>query len=1256
MEFNEFTNQYKLNKTLRFELRPQGRTLELIRQNAIISSDEGLAEAYQKVKKIIDEYHRYYIETQLANLQLQCEEQKDAKGKGKFNSLAEYYALRSDESDSGKKNFKKVKELLRKQVSDCLQKSAVYKTIFKKELIQVDLINFVNGLDISEEEKSKRKKLIELFNNFTSYFVGFHQNRENMYTFEEKSTSIAYRLINENLPKFIDNISVFDKISEVAELKDKINQLTDDFSSYLGGVCVENVFKLEYFNKVVTQRQIEVYNALIGGRSEGDKKIQGLNEYINLYNQKHAEARLPRFKVLYKQILSDREPISWLPEQFNRDGDLLNAVREYQEEMQLVAENIKVLLGDIRKYDLEGVFVSNDTQLTAISKALDENGDWGRIQRNFIEYYKSQNKKKKNEGEEKYYERMKDLYDANKSFSLSEIFAVAGLNVEEYFANMEVRDPSDETGRKKINVFDVISCAYSDAESLFTSEYPKEKHLISDEGDIKLIKSLLDAWKSLQHFVKPLLGTGDEPAKDNAFYGEFYEYWDKLNELNVLYNMVRNYLTRKPYSDEKIKLNFRSAQLLGGWDQNKETDCLSVLLMKDGKYYLGIMNKRVKEDLDYEENKGNNKIFATKLSSAGDCYQKVVYKLLPGANKMLPKVFFSESRISEFAPSAKILHIRKIGSYKSGDTFNLDDCYALIDFYKKSLNNHEDWSKFNFEFPDTSEYNNINEFFEDVERQGYKVEFQPISKKVIDDFVNEGKLYLFEIYNKDFSEHSKGTPNLHTIYWKMLFDERNLKNVVYQLNGQAEVFFRKKSLDNKFPTHPKGTPIRNKNKQNPKKESVFEYDLIKNKRYTEDKFLFHVPITLNFKSGKTGSLNLKVREYIKEADDLHVIGIDRGERNLLYVVVIDKNGNICEQISLNQIGNINYHNLLDEREEDRQKQRENWKTIEGIKDLKQGYLSQAVRIIADLMVKYKAIVVLENLNLGFMRGRQKVEKSVYQQFEKMLIEKLNYLVDKKADPTQPGGALKAYQLTNKFESFRELRGQCGFLFYIPAWNTSKIDPATGFVNMLNPRYESVEKSKDYIGKFEAIRYNAEKDYFEFEIDYNKFTDRAEGTRLKWTLCSYGTRIENYIDSQSGKWASRTIVLTDEFKRVFKGLDINGDLKKQILAQSEKAFFEELYRALRLLVQLRNSEIQEHGESVKEPEDYILSPVANSEGVFFDSRKADESMPKDADANGAYNIARKGLMIVNQVKNEKDLANFKSDLTNKNWLNFAQEGK
>ena len=92
-------------------------------------------------------------------------------------------------------------------------------------------------------------------------------------------------------------------------------------------------------------------------------------------------------------------------------------------------------------------------------------------------------------------------------------------------------------------------------------------------------------------------------------------------------------------------------------------------------------------------------------------------------------------------------------------------------------------------------------------------------------------MYLFQIYNKDFSEYSKGTPNMHTLYWKALFDDRNLKDVVYKLNGQAEMFFREKSI--KVSTiHPANCPIQNKNKDNKKKESIFEYSLIKDRRYS----------------------------------------------------------------------------------------------------------------------------------------------------------------------------------------------------------------------------------------------------------------------------------------------------------------------------------------------------------------------------------------------------------------------------------------
>jgi len=156
--------------------------------------------------------------------------------------------------------------------------------------------------------------------------------------------------------------------------------------------------------------------------------------------------------------------------------------------------------------------------------------------------------------------------------------------------------------------------------------------------------------------------------------------------------------------------------------------------------------------------------------------------------------------------------------------------------------------------------------------------------------------------------------------------------------------------------------------------SKFPYDIIKNKRYTVDKFQFHVPITMNFKNDGVGNINPMVWNYLKDTDDVYVLGIDRGERNLLYYSLIDKTGNIVEQDSLNVIGDYDYLNKLNEREVERDNARKSWKCIEGIKELKAGYLSQVIHKIAQLMVKYHAIVVLEDLNFGFKRSRQKFRK------------------------------------------------------------------------------------------------------------------------------------------------------------------------------------------------------------------------------------------------------------------------------------------
>ena len=71
-------------------------------------------------------------------------------------------------------------------------------------------------------------------------------------------------------------------------------------------------------------------------------------------------------------------------------------------------------------------------------------------------------------------------------------------------------------------------------------------------------------------------------------------------------------------------------------------------------------------------------------------------------------------------------------------------------------------------------------------------------------------------------------------------------------------------------------------------------------------------------------------------------------------------------------------------------------------------------------------------------------------------------------------------------------------------------------------------------------------------------------------------------------------------------------------------------------------------------DYLISPVRNKQGAFYDSRTANEQLPQNADANGAYNIARKGLMLIERIRNAEESSKADLKITNKDWLIYAQE--
>jgi CRISPR-associated protein Cpf1 len=911
----------------------------------------------------------------------------------------------------------------------------------------------------------------------------------------------------------------------------------------------------------------------------------------------------------------------------------LKPVIEPTDEISTETELVSAIK-NLSNYNLSRIWINQDN-LTNISQQV--YGDWNYITHILKEEYNSKNLKSRKQSLEKYNEKREKDFKRIKEYSLAHIETLAAKdnsdNKEKLFKYF--------TDTLSKNIEDIKSSYTICRELLSTHRETGEKLLLSKNSEFSKLRDFIENMKSLQTLIKTFIPKSTGTETDDLFYNALN--YEILSELIPVYNKVRNYVTQKPYSIEKFPLTFNCPTLLDGWDLNKEENNLSTLFEKDGYYYLGIMNKK------------DNKIFKDiQLVKENEVtYNKFEYKLLPGPNKMLPKVFFSESRIEEFKPTDELLNKYKKGCHKKGSSFDIYFCRALIDFYKKSLSIHQDWSQFNFKFDNTSEYQDISKFYRQVEEQGYKISTVNISENYINSLVEDGKLFLFKIYNKDFSEYSKGTPNLHTLYWKALFDEDNLKDVVYQLNGGAEIFYRKKSIEYKV-THPKNQPIKNKNELNHKKESNFAYDLIKNKRFTMDKFLFHVPIKLNFKSKNLKYINEFVNTKIKSKDNINVIGIDRGERNLIYLTVINSKGEILEQISLNEIVNeykgetyrTNYHDLLNKKEEERNKARKNWGTIENIKDLKEGYMSQVVHKITDLMLKYNAIIVLEDLNSGFKNSRKKVEKQVYDKFETMLINKLSYFVDKKQDKFKEGGLLNAYQLVNKDSKGK----QSGVLFYIPAWNTSKIDPVTGFVNLFYLKNMSIEKAKEFFNKFEDIRYNKEENLFEFDFDYSKFADKAYGIRKDWTICTNGERIRTFKNpAKNNEWGNEEIKLSERFKILFEKYSIDlANIKNSIQNQTDKKFFDELIFLFKLTLQMRNS-------ITNTDVDYILSPVRDKKGDFYDSRNNIPTLPKDADANGAYNIARKGLMLIDQIKKAEDLSKLKlAPITNEQWLTYVQE--
>ncbi len=1381
--FDQFTHQYSLNKTLKFELRPIGNTTKHIKtagiigatwqknSNEIFGEDAKRAEDYKVMKEILDDVHRQFIREALL----------ESRVKKTFNNklLDDFYKAWEKRKENHKnyqghqkKQAKKLGDLFNDTINDWESKYSlnkkkkgiklllsasifkVLKTIIEEDQNRDDKVIEVQKRDKTPYTKDELEKSCEPFESFSTYFEGFHDNRENIYDCKNlHSTSIAYRLFEQNLPFHFKNIqkwqTITKSLNEVSSTNKKNFQKEINTLEKQVTVKLNELFKPAGFLNYFSQSGIDKYNEILGGSPAmaGTQKVQGLNEIINLTYQKNQSDRksFPGMQQFYKQILSEDDSV--FMDVFDSDEEFLNTIKMFHNKKKklpsLLQKEIKNHLNLLEETDLKFHYLSR-AKIKSLS--IETCGHWNTLNFWWQKHITGKHNLSKSHQTKEYKKKLLSFKEIQDIFSYiqEENKSLITKKWQEWKLEKLIRDyintelkalisgevRKDQNGQKIFSIkesFDKLN-----KEGILNldelSKKPKKR-----KEQIALIQNFLDACLSLSSFVRTLqvrekdFLKEQEQSSEGERWQEFLQTFSDQFGVMHLYNKARNWITQKPYSKDKVKVNFANPTLANGWDQNKEVDNSCVLFIKDQQYFLGVMDKKHRtlfENIDFKEIKNqittyrelilkDEELLNTKKEGAlvyqkiknkleehqkritelkdkkthlsskeNGNYQKMVYKLLPGANKMLPKVFFSKKNIKDYSPSKEILKIINHASHtKDGQPksefkkkeFNQHDMYKVIDFFKASILKHSDWKHFNFKFSRTESYNDLSDFYREVEHQGYKVTFQDVSVDYIHYCIEKGWLYFFEIYNKDFSlnKKSKGKDNLHTLYWKGLFQEKNEGKVIrlfngkaksqgdtIKLNGKAEIFFRPASIKYTDKQKTEGHHTESL-------KGKFKYPILKDRRYSEDKFFFHVPITLNYKrpnNPQNKDTNIEINKFLKKQHSkVNIIGIDRGEKNLLYYSIINQNGDIIEQDTLNSITNthtgkaIDYHKKLDEKGKERDSARKNWFHIKNIKELKDGYLSQVVHKLSQLIIKYNAIVVLEDLNFGFKRGRFKVEKQVYQKFEKTLIDKLNYLVFKNAPKGQSGHYLKAYQLAAPFKSFEKLGKQSGILFYTTASYTSTTDPITGFLKNTHYSYTNLKDSQSFWNSFNSIQFNTKEDYFEFTYDISKVKQSGrqqkedlEVKRKEWTVCSNVTR--SYYDRD--KKITHVYDLHKELVSLLKKHEISyqdGKCIKGQLAQNNNVdLHEQMARYFNAILNIRVND----GDL-----DYILSPVE----PFFDSRYVGEiktaKLPVDSDANGAYNIARKGICILEEIKKSEDIEKLKLGAVKKNkWQNYVQSEK
>lgn len=1170
---------YAVSKTLKFKLNPVGETQKFIDENKMVLLWKQRNTDYLDIKVFLDEMHSNVINEALSNITLVWLEEFEQK-------FLELQDLPKKERKKHEASIQKVKNNLKSQISNKITEycNNLWKELSSKWLKITSewkwtLLLF--GKDIINVLSFYFPDNKSLFNNFNKFLWLLDEyNKSRKYIYSEW---LAKRIIDENLLFFIQNKKIYDNFYKNSSVNFSSVEKDLDFS-------MNEIFNINYFNSIVNQKWITLFNSYIWWiTKENLVKIKWINEIINeekqrLYNQylkdlmedvdnDFKKDNFPMFKFLFKQILSEKEEqkqpilndselVDKLKDFINRADDKINSSYKLLEKL---LDNQEV------NYDKDWVYISKKSLNTLIPKYFKNGNAVLTLFKKYPDFISLFSFKRElneyNNDEWIFKEKYSTLVNSNNYNSFCNIF------INEIYSTIKKIDEA------KQDILPIENLIQS------TREYKATKVM-------KYLEYILNFYQQTQYFAleksKKLIREWVEYVIDNSFYNDFDSYYNDFDIVEV-FNNTRNYVVKKPFSQNKFQLHFENPQILAWWDINKESENGSYLFKKDWKYYLWIKNKWWKLKMEnYISDKDE------------DFYEKFNSKFIWDPVKSLPKICFAECNKDLFNPSEKILTIKKNETFKTWEKFNKNDLIEIIDFYKECVKKYDSFRKFEFNFSDTKSYNSISDFYDEVANSWYEMWTTNVKKSYIDEKVSNGELYLFQVYTMDFSEYSNWNKKLNTLFLEGIFNNPD----IFRINWNWSIFFRPKSIE--------------------KKENLYNKSQ-KYKRYTEDTILLHLTVWVNYNKND-GNINETINNYIAEnKSKVRVLSLDRWEKNLITYTLLEWD-NILEKWNFNIINNIDYLSKLKEISKERKKSQKNYLEIQKIKDLKNGYVGHLVGEVVKKAYENNAIIVLEDLNKAFKQSRVNIDFSIYQKFEDALIKKLNYLAFRRNKENDIASYSKWLQLTNPF--WKSSGKQNWIIFYVNPVNTSTTCPKCWWKKDLYLKYKNGKTAIKDISNFDKIYFDKSKNNFVFIYNLKNFWLEKD---LEISLNSNRDRIITYRDKEAlDNFVSTNIDITKEFKKylVESWIDyttwwnlIQDITEKWMWKNSnQKNLFQNFYYVLSIVNQIRNSIT---GDDTDEW-DYIACPCCS-----FDSRNI-KWVLKNWDDVWAYNIWRKGLMLIDKV--------------------------